>query len=259
MSTRALRAIYLACFALPVACATRVSSPARGPITPRNGLEVIGAMKRAHPSRELRSLAYTVRTTEHRESGERVVVSRAYARLPGKFRVARLPVSVRSGVVRDRQWLSVFERGERVASLRRIDLSTLLTLDVFAQSLDSTIMWLDSARVRYGKARPTYFTGVDVWVVGADDDDDSTPQFWVDALRWRVVRVIQRDPRSPNDVLDTRFIEFNDFLDTPIPVRMVTYRNGKLAETHEVSQVTVNPRLAARNFDLNRWAGSRAN
>ena len=255
MPMRASRTALVAATGLVTACALPgpVSSPARGAITPRNGLEVIGAIKRAHPSRELRSLAFTVRTTEHRASGERLRVSRSYARLPGKYRVTRLPTNLRSGLVRDRQWLSVFERGQRVASVRRLDLSTLLAYDVFAQSLDTTLIWLDSARVRFGIARRDYFEGKDVWVVGAEDGDSRSTQFWVDAFRWRLVRVIQRDPRSPDDVLDTWFTEFQEYLDVPIPVRSVTYRNGRLAETNEISQVTVNPRLSARNFDLNRF------
>jgi hypothetical protein len=255
MPTRARRAVVLGSLAPLVACALfspPVSSPARGPIHPRNGLEVIGAIKRAHPSRELRTLAFTVRATEHRTAGERVVVSRAYARLPGKHRVTRLPTSLQSATVRDRQWLSVFERGERVASVRRWDLATLLAYDIFGQSIDTTIMWLDSARIRYAIARPGYFEGQDVWVVGAEDGDDTTPQFWVDAVRWRLVRVIQRDPRAPNDILDIRFTDFQEFLDVPLPTRVVVHRDGRLVETQEISQVTVNPRLSARTFDLNR-------
>jgi hypothetical protein len=255
MPTRVLRAAAPGSLALLAGCAlvgSGVSSPARGPIHPRNGLEVIGAIKRAHPSRELRTLAFTVRTTEHRPAGERVVVSRMYARLPGKHRVTRLPTSLRSGTVRDRQWLSVFERGERVASVRRWDIAALLAYDIFGQSLDTTIMWLDSARIRYAIARPDYFQGQDVWVVGAEDGDNTTPQFWVDAIRWRLVRVIQRDPRRPDDVLDIRFTDFQEFLDVPLPVRLIVHRDGRLAETQEISQVTVNPRLSTRIFDLNR-------
>lgn len=255
MSTRARRAVVLGSLVPLTACALMgppTSSPARGPITPKNGLEVIGAIKRAHPSRELRTLAFTVRTTEHREGVERQVVSRGYARLPGKHKLTRLPTSLRTGYARDRQWLSVFERGERVASVKRIDLASLLAYDMFGQSIDTTIMWLDSARVRYGIARPAYFEGRDVWVVGAENGDERTPQFWVDAIRWRLVRVIQRDPRATDTVLDIRFTDFQDYLAVPLPVRIVVYRNGRLAETQEISQVTMNPRLSTRTFDLNR-------
>ena len=69
----------------------------------------------------------------------------------------------------------------------------------------------------------------------------------------RVVRVIQPDPRAPGDTLDIRFPEFTVLAQVPLPVRRVTHRNGRLVETVEISQISVNPRLSARAFDLNRW------
>jgi hypothetical protein len=230
-----------------------ISSPARGPVTPRNGLEVIGAMRRAHPSRALRSLAFTMTTTEHRGDSATPGRARAHASLPGKFRVTRLPTSTRTGYVRDRQRLAVFEAGRRVASANRVDLAILLAYDVYAQSIDTTIMWLDSARVRFALARRDELEGRGVWVVGATEGDTTSLQFWVDADEWRVLRVIQRDPGAPNTLVDTRFTEFTDVLGVPVPLRSVTYRNGRLAATQEMSNVAANPSLPSRSFDLSRW------
>ena len=234
-----------------------VSSPAHEPMTPRNGLEVIGAMRRAHPSRDLRTLAFTLTTTDYRTASERSTRARAHARLPGQFRVTQLPSRGRNGYVRDRQRLTVFESGNAVAIRNRVDLATLLAFDLFAQSIDTTIMWLDSARVRFGLARRDESDGRRVWVVGAMEGDTTSLQFWVDAEQWRVLRVIQRDPRAPADILDIRFTEFTEFLDIPVPTRSTTYRNGALTLTQEVSDVAVNPSLPSGAFDLTRWRNVR--
>lgn len=215
-------------------------------------------MRRAHPSRALKSLSFTVSTTEHGADTSRVVLSRAHAALPGKFRMSKLPSSVRSGYVRDRQRLSVFERGRRVTALARVDLTSLLAYDVFAQSIDTTIMWLDSARVRFALARRDELDGRRVWVVGAIEGDTTSSQFWVDAERWRVLRVIQRDSRFPNDIVDVRFTEFVERLGVPVPMRNVVYRNGTLVQTHFISDLAVNPSLPFRAFDLSRWRNVRA-
>jgi outer membrane lipoprotein-sorting protein len=219
---------------------------------PRNGLEVIGAMRFAHPSWEVRSLAFTVTTTTG-EGSTRRTQSRAQVRLPGKFRQASLPSTTRTGFVRDRQRLAVFEKGRRVASVSRVDLVTLLAYDVFAQAIDTTIMWLDSARVRYGVTRRDELDGRDVWVVGAEKGDITSPQFWVDAELWRVVRVIQRDPRGRNEVIDVRFPEFVDIRTLPLPSRSVTYRGGEPAFTQHFSKIAVNPTIPTSAFDLARW------
>jgi hypothetical protein len=232
------------------------SSPARATMTPRNGLEVIGAIRYAHPSRALRSLAFTM-TIRDRGNARRTTRARALAALPGKFRVALLPSSVRSGYVRNRQQLAVFERGERVATASRVDLATILAYDLFAQSIDTTIIWLDSARVRFGLLRRDELDGQPVWVVGASEGDTTSAQFWVDADRWQVLRVIQRDPRSPRDIIDIRFTAFTDVLDVPVPMASVTYRNGRLAETREFSNLAANPSLPRSAFDLTRWRDVR--
>lgn len=248
----------LALLALLAACgrgraAAPPSLPARAFTPPRNGLEVVGAMRRAHPSRALRSLAFTVSTTEHHADSLRVARSRAFVALPGRLRETRLPSSTRSGYVRNRQQLAVFERGQRVSTVSGVDLTTLLAYDIFAQSIDTTIMWLDSARVRFAFARVDELEGRRVWVVGATEGDTTSTQFWVDAERWRVLRVIQRDPRAPTAIVDVRFTQFTELLEVPLPTRIVTYRNGVLVQTQDISDVAANPSLPSRTFDLSRW------
>ncbi|HJQ18812.1 MAG TPA: hypothetical protein VJ867_00595 [Gemmatimonadaceae bacterium] len=243
--------------------ATRAAGPdvAPAPVfataAPRSGLEVVGRMRRAHPSRELKSLRFTV-TTEFRDQPPRASQSLAYALLPGRLRVEALPSTTRSGSVRDRQRMTVFRAGRRVATARRVDLVSLLTFDVFAQNVDTTIMWLDSARVRFGYTRRSAFNDREVWVVGAVDGDSTSAQFWVDADEWRVVRVIQRDPRQADRIVDVRYTDFTELLDVPVPTRVEVWRDGQLAEVQTMSDFTVNLALPRNAFDLRRWTSVNA-
>ena len=226
--------------------------PARPSGIPRNGLEVIGAMRNAHPSRELRSLALNVRITDVRDS-MRVRRSRVYAVLPGRLRVETLPAQERSGYVRQRQHIAVFERGERVRRVERVDLATLIAYDVFAQSIDTTIMWLDSARVRFGLLRLDQLDGRRAWVVGAMAGDTTSSQFWVDAIEWRVMRVIQREPWNGNQLVDVRFTEFMEVHTVPVPREVLVYRGGRLVQRQQYTLRSVNPRVPPTAFDLTRW------
>lgn len=231
------------------------SSPARVKMAPRNGLEVIGAMRRAHPSRSLKSIAFTVVSgAPERPARAR---ARAVAALPGKFRLTALPTTRRTGSVRNQQRLAIFEGGRRVATRDRVDLATLLAYDVFAQGVDTTIRWLDLARVRYAMARRDRLDGRDVWIVGAAQGDTASPQFWVDEDTWRVVRVIQRDPAAPARSLDVRFPEHTTVLDVPVPARVDVYRDGALVEQQTITNVVVNPNVPASAFDVTRWRDVR--
>ena len=263
MLWRDTRAAALVLLAFVGAC-SRAPKPAPGPtsmpsatpswpnVVPRNGLEVIGWMRRTHPSRTLRALRFTV-TTEYVSTPPRATQAVAYASLPGKLRLEQMPRTSRTADIRDRQRLAVFRAGRRISTARRVDLRTLLVFDVFAQNADTTIMWLDSARVRFGLARPAEFAGRRMWVVGAGAGDTASTQFWVDAEHWRVARIIQRDPRRPDDVIDVRYTDYTKLLDVPVPTRIEVWRDGRLAEVQTLTDFAVNPAVPARAFDLARW------
>ena len=226
--------------------------PGRPSGIPRNGLEVIGAMRNAHPSRALRSLALNVSITDVRDSAQ-VRRSRVYAVLPGRLRFETLPARQRTGYVRQRQHIAVFERGMQVRRLARVDLVTLVAYDLFAQSIDTTIMWLDSARVRFGLLRLDQLDGRRAWVVGAAAGDTTSAQFWVDATEWRVLRVIQREPWTGDQLVDVRFTDFMDVETVPVPKQVLVYRGGRLVQRQDFTLRAVNPRVPPTAFDLSRW------
>jgi outer membrane lipoprotein-sorting protein len=213
-------------------------------------------MRRSHPSRQLKSLSFAVTTTEFKGDSEIVTRARAIAALPGKLRVVEIPTSRKSGYVRDRQTFVVFEKGKRVARSSRIDIAQLLAYDLFAQGTDTTIKWLDDSRMRFGLAQRTELKGKRAWLVGADGDSTST-RFWVDGDQWRVLRVLQRDPLARNQMLDIWFTEFTDVEDVPVPVRIEIFRNGRLEQRLEMTEVEANPTVPARAFDTSRWRDVR--
>jgi hypothetical protein len=216
--------------------------------SPRNGLEVIGWMRFEHPSRALRTLAFTVTSVR----GADTSTQSGYALLPGRLRFDTPADSRPTTLVRVRHQTALFQSGKRVATASAVDLRALLTFDVFAQAVDTTIMWLDSAQIRFGLARQDRFDGRRAWVVGAVDGDSTSEQFWVDADRWRLLRVIQRDPQA-RVVSDVRFVEYTELLDTPVPTRIEVWRDGRLYEKQTLSDFVVNPKLSSRAFDLSRW------
>jgi len=255
MRTPSLSRAGIVCLLVAAAC-SRAPHTVAGPSTPeppknapRNGLEVIGWMRFEHPSRALKSMSFTL--TRERLTDSSMSKAAGYARLPGSLRTDVLSGD-RTSLVRNRHRLSLFRNGKRVATSTGVDLRTLLAFDVFAQGIDTTIMWLDSARVRFGYAREDEWNGRRAWVVGAMAGDDSSTQFWVDARNWRLLRVIQREPDNPRVLTDARYIAYDELLDTPVPTRIEIWRGGRLVERHTLSDFVANPSLPARTFDLSR-------
>jgi len=229
------------------------------PGEPRNGLEVVGWMRNAHPSRELKSLAFSVQVTEFGPDSAKTGRGRALVALPGRMRLSKLPSTTRSGYVRNGTRYAVFEKGRRVSSATRVDLPMLLAYDVFAQGVDTTISRLDDARVRFGLARPGTFKGANVWIVGAPDGDTTSAQFWVNSDNWLVVRVIQPETgRAPASV-EWRFLEYTDVLGVPVPSYIEIYRDGQLHEKQTITEIVANPTVPRIAFDVSRWRDVRAN
>ena len=221
---------------------------------PRNGLEVIGWMRRSHPSRDLKSLSFTLSTTEFHHDTEVVTRARAIFALPGRMRVVELPASRKTGYVRDRDRFAAFARGKRVTRVTRVDVAQLLAYDLFAQSTDTTIMWLDNSRMRFGLARRVELKDRRAWLVGAEDS--ASTRFWVDAENWRVLRVLQPDPTAPTaptEMIDVWYTQFTEVNDVPVPVRIEVYRNGRLDQRVEITDIEANPSVPQRAFDLTRW------
>lgn len=210
-------------------------------------------MRRAHPAGELKAVSFRVEISDiGADSAVRRSATGVIA-FPGRSRLAYQPASRKNAIVRDRERVAVFDAGKRVSYISRVDVAQLLAYDVFAQRIDSTILWLDIARVRLGLARRDRWEGRNVWVVGAGDGDTTSTQFWVDDDRWQVLRVIQRDPRRPSVVLDVRYREFGSVMRVPLPRRIEIYRDGRHTETHVLSDIVANPQLPSRAFDLQRW------
>jgi outer membrane lipoprotein-sorting protein len=212
-------------------------------------------MRWSHPSRELKSLSFSLTTTEFGGDSEVVTRARGIVALPGRMRVEELPTSRKSGFVRDRDQFAAFERGKRVARSSRVDVAQLLAYDLFAQSTDTTIMWLDNSRMRFALARRVELKGRRAWLVGAEDS--TSTRFWVDAEHWRVLRVLQPDPAARREMIDIWFTDFTDVHDVPVPVRVEIYRNGHLDERVEITDIKANPAVPQRAFDVNRWRDVR--
>jgi hypothetical protein len=89
--------------------------------------------------------------------------------------------------------------------------------------------------------------------VGATDGDSTSPQFWVDAQRWRVLRVIQREPRQPTVISDLRFLDYTEILEVPVPTRIQVRREGRVVDEFRYTEFIANPALSRRSFDLRQW------
>lgn len=122
--------------------------------------------------------------------------------------------------------------------------------DVFVLPAESSASRLTAMGVDLSKLRADTFRGRRAWVVGAVAGDSASPQFWIDAERLVMVRMIDRTPQGSFDAHVTRHAQFgNIWLET----EMVFYRNGQEIQSEIYNEVRLNPLLDSLIFEPDQY------
>lgn len=101
-----------------------------------------------------------------------------------------------------------------------------LGYDVYCQPPDETAVLLEQAGFDLGQVYSTTWTGLDVYVVGAPEGDDTTPQFWVDAEHLLCRRIITRSRRG--GPVDIQFTDYARFAGVWLCTELKFYMDGRL-------------------------------
>ena len=96
--------------------------------------------------------------------------------------------------------------------------------DVYCQEPAETIRALERAGFDLSRLHRTEWNGRPVYIVGADEGDEATSQFWIDAERLLCLRIIDRRPSGT--VIDIQFTEYEPFAGAWLCTELIFYRNG---------------------------------
>lgn len=222
---------------------------------PADGREVVRRMHEEWAGRWYSSIRWEQRNTLVRAGGgESVSEWVQHAALPGRLRIDYRPLERRSGVLYERGRVHSFVDGRRVATQPRVNVRLLLGADVHASSPDSVIAILDSLGMDLGVLHERNWEARPVWVVGAAPGDTTRDQFWVDAERWILVRLIQRETAGERTwVDDLRLRSFAEQRGIPVPMEVDLARDGTVILRERVTAVTIDPALDSALFDAARW------
>ncbi len=119
-----------------------------------------------------------------------------------------------------------FKEGEEMHKTPRIHELLLVGLDVYFFDPNKTVKILDSLGYNLTKIREDEFSGRKVYVVGADKGDDKSKQFWIDAERLYMHRIVYEQKGKINDVV---FDEYTKMDGNWIAKKIVFKTDGKLA------------------------------
>jgi len=218
-----------------------VSALSAAPDNPRTGQELLVLMRRVTT---YRTMTFVQTTTFNNRPDETWYES---AMLPGRLRIDMAPL--------DSQRVAIF-RNDSVYSMRLgrpirgrplVHGLMLLLGDVFVMPVDSAAAKLTAQGFDLGKLYRTTWEGRPTWVVGALAGDSVSPQFWIDAERLYMVRMIERE--SDGTRMDSRVTAHQRFGNIWVETGMTFYRNGQEIQRELYNDVHVNQELNPLIFE----------
>ena len=211
------------------------------PTDPRNGQELLALMRRVTTYRTMTF----VQTTRFPNRPEETWYESA--QLPGRLRIDMAPL--------DSQRVAIF-RNDSVYSMRigrpvrgrpYVHGLMLLLGDVFVMPVDSAAAKLTAQGFDLSKLYRTMWEGRPTFVVGATAGDTVTPQFWIDAERLYLVRMIEREPDGTR--MDAHVTAHQRVGDIWVETEMTFYRNGQEIQREIYNDVRVNQELNPLIFE----------
>jgi hypothetical protein len=273
LRVRAPRVLALLPLAIGLACARSSSvsvepgsaqpdaTPSRAHVarTPASGHDVLVAMHERYGRSWSGALRYLQSNTLFRTDGgeARSEWVRQFD-APGRQRIDYLPLSSRSGVLYEDGRAHVFIEGKRVRSEARLDPRQLLIADIGARSADSTARLLTSLGFALDALHTATWDGRPVFIVGAAAGDTTRAQFWVDAERFLLLRLVYPETGGTRTIVtDTRFSRWTEHDGAPVAEEILQVRDGTPVWREEALRIEVGPTFPAAAFDPERWGEGR--
>jgi hypothetical protein len=220
-----------------------------------DGEGVLAAMRDRYQGRWFSTLSFAQHAVLTTASGESKLVWYEYIAVPGRLRIDYTPLETYTGVLYADGKLHTFGNNGRAAAPQP-GWNPILVLigDVYVQPPDTTAWQLDSLGFNLSVVRRDRWRYDDVWVVGAEQGDSTSSQFWVDTDSLLVRRVVLRDVRAGRAfVTDVRLEKYVDVGGFPVAHEISFYRDGRLYLKEDYFDVKTNVPISDEVFDPAKW------
>ncbi|HEX2693601.1 MAG TPA: hypothetical protein VHL12_06110 [Gemmatimonadaceae bacterium] len=234
------------------ACAPSIPSRQSQIVTPKTGIDVLRAMHDRYAGKWFRTLTFQQATTLTKPDGTKSVTTWYEAvRSPRLLRIDIGEPPAGNGVLYTPDSVIALRGGKVVRARAEGNPFLPFVVGVYTQPLDTTIAQLAPWKFDLSKVSQATFEGRPVYVVGADSGSDATPQFWVDADRLILVRMIV--PLGPASPYDIRLLNYQKAGDSWVATHISMSQNGKEVQAEDYTDVRADTPLSPDLFDPLKW------
>lgn len=233
------------------ACVSLSQSKKRTKLKYTDGKELIIAMHKAYsPNKWYKYFTFSQNMEFYKNDSviKKDVWHEAYS--PGSLVIKFGSKDSKDGVLFSNFMVHSFEQGKEPRSAQRVHDLLLVGLDVYFYDPAKTIKILDSLGYCTSKIHEDIFEGRKVYVVGADKGDLETKQFWIDAERLYMHRIIYDQKGKINDVIFSDYTKMESYW---MSKTIIFKTNGKLGLIERYYDIKFPETLPSDWFDAKKF------
>jgi hypothetical protein len=217
---------------------------------PRDGESVIRAMHDRYQTSWYKTVTFTQKSTTFNADGKtKVETWFEAASLPGKLRIDIGNPSENNGYVMTDGTLTMVKNGEVTGVGPYVNMLLVLGFDAYTQDPSVTAKVVKDEGYDLSKVREDTWDGKLVYVVGADNGDLKSKQFWVEKDSLLFVRVIAASRADAAKLNDIRFLDYRKLATARIAARVEVHSGDKLIFSEDYTDIQADVKLDPAVFD----------
>ena len=225
--------------------------------TLRSGEDLLRAMHERYKDSWYQTVTFTQKSTTYKSDGTTSTETwYEAAQLPGKLRIDVGPASNGKGYIFADGSVTVIKDNKVVSTRKSVNMLLVLGFDVYRQDPESTIAIVRNEGYDLSKLREDTWEGMAVYVVGADQGDLRSRQFWVSKDTLLFLRLIEPARDNPTKLNDIRFVHYQALAGTWIAAGVEVYSEGKKVFSEDYSDIQANVKLQPGTFDPEKFSAT---
>lgn len=222
---------------------------------PQHGREILQRMHDAYRGHWYNTLTFVQRTTFIRPNGTRDTTT-WFESLKGadRLRIDFGSLAEGNGVIYTADSMIVVRGGQVTRRIGRGNPFLPLIQGVYLQPVETTERQLAPFGFALERMYRSEYDGRPVYIVGATSAADTTSsQFWVDAERWVLLRMMLAPAQPGGPVTDARISQYRRVGDSAWLGTYIAIITGQQQQLEEYTNWRVNVELDDALFDASQW------
>ena len=216
----------------------------------RSGDALLRAMHDRYQSSWYQTVTFTQKSTTYKPDGTSSAETwYEAASVPGKLRIDIGPPADGKGYVLVDGDVSIIKDNKVAGTRHSVNMLLVLGFDVNRQDPETTIKVVKGEGYDLSKLHEDTWEGKPAYVVGADQGDLKSKQFWVAKDTLLFVRVIEPAQGEPGKLDDIRFTNYRPLAGAWIAAGVEVWSEGKKVFSEDYSDIQANVKLAPGVFD----------